>query len=51
MKSGKHVENTITLCRDLKLSLTPLVHHFKDHIIYQMRNIFGDLVDKTEGDI
>ena len=34
--------------RELKLSVTPSVHLFEGHIVYQMKNIVSDLADKSE---
>ena len=41
----------MVLWKELKLSVTPSTHLFKDHIVYQMENNVGGLADKSEDHI
>ena len=50
-KTKDHICKTISLWRELKLSVTPFAHLFEDHIVYQMENIVGGLANKSEDHI
>ena len=43
-----HVYKTMLLWRELTLLVTPLVHLFEGHIVYQLKNIVGGLANKSE---
>ena len=46
-KTKNHICKTISLRRELKLSVTPSAHLFEDHIVRQMKNIVGGLAAKS----
>ena len=46
-----HVYKTMLLQRELKLPVTPSVHLFEGHIVYQLKNIVGGLANKSEDHI
>ena len=48
LKIEIYVKKSMISWRDLKLLVTQSAHYFEDHIVYQMRNIFGDLLNKTK---
>ena len=50
-KTKCHICKTILLRRELKLPVTPSVNSFKDHVVHQIKNIVGGLVDKSENHI
>ena len=50
-KTKDHICTTMLLQRKLKIPETPSAHLFEDHIVYQMKNIVGDLADKSEDHI
>ena len=50
-KTKDHICQTMLLWRKLKIQVTPSAHLFEDHIVYQMENIFGGLVDKSKDHI
>ena len=35
----------------MKIPVTPSIYVFEDHIVYQMKNIDGDLINKSEDHI
>ena len=43
-----HICKTMLLWRELKLRVSPSAHLFEGHIVYQMENSIGGLVDKSE---
>ena len=50
-KIKDHICKTILMWRKLKISVTSSAHLFEDHIVYQMKDIVGGLVDKSEDHI
>ena len=50
-KTKDHICKTMLLWRKLKITITPSDHLFEDHIVYQMKNIVGDLIDENEDHI
>ena len=50
-KTKDHICKTISLWRELKLSVTLSTHLFEDHVFYQIENIIGGLADKSEDPI
>ena len=50
-KTKNHVTNTMLLWRELRLPVTPSVHLFEDHIVYEMKNIVRGLADKSKDHI
>ena len=47
-KTKERAYITMLLWRELKLHVTPSAHLFEDHIVYQMTNMAGGLIDKSE---
>ena len=50
-KTKDHICKTMLLWRELKSPVTPSTHLFEDYVVYQMENIVGDLVEKSEDHI
>ena len=50
-KTKDHICKIMLLRRELKMPVTLSARLFEDHITYQMQNIVGALVDKSEDHI
>ena len=47
-KAKDHVCKSTLMWRKLKILVTPSVHLFEDHILYQMKNIVSGLANKSK---